>query len=264
MGEAKRRKAAQMSQAIAMSCDMDAYRIAREIVKRIFDHFPDAGFASKWRMIYKEAYRFADEAGSFAAKEGKAACSIGCAACCHQLVAVSPFEAFMIGFDILANQTSWAAFVYTAASGLAKLPLTPQDRHKKPCALLKDNKCGVYEQRPFPCRTNYSTDRKACEGSSDFPALYMPRRLGISVRMALDWELMARHSVHVEPIDLAGALTLILPDFDKSWNAWQQGDDLFEAHREDEKPLSTSYTNIIRTVARQFDDVGGEGKGTVL
>ncbi|HHF0555863.1 TPA: YkgJ family cysteine cluster protein [Vibrio antiquarius] len=70
-------------------------------------------------------------------------CKAGCSHCCHINVTVTSVEA-----KIIANHIG--SEVKTAK------PLYSSNYHGKPCLFLINNKCSIYEVRPYFCRSHVS------------------------------------------------------------------------------------------------------------
>lgn len=139
-------------------------------------------------------------------------CRRGCAFCCYVDVVVTPLEAVRLGGRARPGSGEAAA-------------------HRKPCPLLADGACTVYEQRPFACRSIFSEDARACEagyagaGDGPIPDLGWPRFLACGYITgqvaALDDLGLASHLV-----ELRRALAVI--DADATAVArWLDGADVF-------------------------------------
>lgn len=79
----------------------------------------------------------------------RAACATGCSHCCNILVLITAPEARQI-----ARETG-ASFMEPKTYGV---------RHNDqyigtPCPFLQDNRCSIYESRPYACRVHYNLDR---------------------------------------------------------------------------------------------------------
>jgi hypothetical protein len=80
------------------------------------------------------------------------------------MVLCTPFEVFVIARYLLDKKTSAeVGMIRKRLADLAHLPLDPDVRYdaQRPCALLDDNRCTVYEQRPSVCRTMLSASKAA-------------------------------------------------------------------------------------------------------
>ncbi|MEG1121219.1 MAG: YkgJ family cysteine cluster protein [Citrobacter sp.] len=82
-----------------------------------------------------------------AATQGKVACRDGCAHCCYQPVLISAAEAQLIAQHTATpmkspNFVGDSNPVYVGAA----------------CNFLVDNRCSIYEARPFACRVHYTMD----------------------------------------------------------------------------------------------------------
>jgi len=84
-----------------------------------------------------------------AAAKGIAPCHDGCSHCCHIPVLITAVEARVIAAEtgtVLRNPNAFSPRLNEEYTGIA-------------CTFLKDNRCSIYESRPFQCRIFYSVDR---------------------------------------------------------------------------------------------------------
>ncbi len=96
------------------------------------------------------------------------ACKSGCSFCCWLRIDVRAHEVFLILKELKASRTasemmalrSSAADVQASLTGL---DLAQRDAVQRPCLLLRDGLCSVYDVRPAPCRRYLSASVAACE-----------------------------------------------------------------------------------------------------
>lgn len=101
--------------------------------------------------------------------EEEIACDVGCSFCCHFDVGVSEFEMHVI-----------AAYISDHFSSKQKYELAKRNKQvldtiskstdlrvnlRLPCSFLVDNKCSIYEARPFACRGYASPDDLECKSA---------------------------------------------------------------------------------------------------
>ncbi len=105
--------------------------------------------ASAPRTKLSKLFMLVEEFGAL--RSPHVSCKAGCSACCRTIpVEISELEAQHI----------------TRATGIAAASLRP-GRHtplgyaKTPCPFLVQDRCSIYEWRPFACRSLASTDRDA-------------------------------------------------------------------------------------------------------
>lgn len=153
-------------------------RLARASLSGRIDRMLDAidGAAADCVALYENALAAALAANPPYRDEMKRiACRRGCAFCCHVDVAVTPLEAIR-----LARLSRHAAAAGIGVAARADAAAAPRFR---PCPLLKDGACSVYDARPFACRALYSFDAAACEtgfttgARTPVPSLDWPRFL---------------------------------------------------------------------------------------
>jgi hypothetical protein len=100
------------------------------------------------------------------------ACKRGCNHCCHTQVLVTTEEARVIGQRIGRKPER------VAAPGRTRADIDKFDfGYHNPCTFLIGGECSIYENRPLPCRTQYSLDVDAlmCELTphESKPVLYL-------------------------------------------------------------------------------------------
>ena len=88
------------------------------------------------------------------------ACGAGCAACCHQDVEATIPEAILVAAQIGGEADPRHDAILAEAE--ASLNDAPGQRLPRPCPLLRENRCSVYEVRPLACRAVFSPDATRC------------------------------------------------------------------------------------------------------
>lgn len=88
------------------------------------------------------------------------ACKRGCSHCCHVQVLITQDEA-----DVIAKRIGRKARFFTGPSRGREDVKTFDWGYHNPCTFLVEGECSIYENRPLPCRTQYSLDVDAlmCE-----------------------------------------------------------------------------------------------------
>ena len=116
----------------------------------------------------------------------------------------------------------------------APLSLDEQSRHgpDKPCVLLDDNRCSVYEHRPSLCRTMLSTSRTACETSLNtkeqaVPFIGEPVVISFLMQLGIDYALIKQRHVSTEKVEMSRALLIALENFESAFQSWIDGEDPF-------------------------------------
>src|SRR5271170_4128899 len=91
---------------------------------------------------------------------GPLACAAGCDACCHRKVACTIPEAFGIAAWLSEKPEAEQQRVRNACRELheetAALDDLARIRTGRPCPLLVEGECSIYEIRPISCRAHYS------------------------------------------------------------------------------------------------------------
>lgn len=87
-------------------------------------------------------------------------CGAGCAACCHQDVEATIPEAILVAAQIGGEADPRHGAILAEAQACAND--AGQRRLPRPCPLLRENRCSVYEVRPLACRAVFSPNAKRC------------------------------------------------------------------------------------------------------
>ena len=184
------------------------------------------------------------------APEGAVACRAGCDHCCYQSVGVTPPEALAI-FDHLSRTLSDAALerfgAPVAAARARTRDLSTGDRFspEHPCVFLEAGRCTIYEVRPLACRGMNALDAGACEkrlrdpearaaflaGGAAGQSFMEPIRAFHAVSAGLQLGAAELHGLDMRPLDLTGALDLLLNGPASLPDAWIAGGKPFESAR---------------------------------
>jgi len=109
-------------------------------------------------LVFGRAQQTIDEVTANAPRLG---CKAGCAWCCHQNVECTIPEAILIAAHIGPDDPRRARIIEAAAK-LGGLDEPARRRAGKPCPLLVDNRCSVYDDRPLMCRGMMAADAAGC------------------------------------------------------------------------------------------------------
>jgi Fe-S-cluster containining protein len=165
----------------------------------------------------------------------KTACQDGCGYCCHNWVAATAPEIFLIARHISARNVDdrlAPAAVMARAKATAGLDIAARFGAKLPCVFLADNRCSIYALRPTVCRQTTSTNLTTC--MEEFEGQGLDGEIMVSKTM-LDHArncrlplLAALSSIGLPPqsYELSAAITRVLatPDAEARWLA---GDPVF-------------------------------------
>ena len=166
------------------------------------------------------------------------ACAKGCSHCCHMWTALRAPEALFlktaippllreeIGAAVDAAQAETGALSYEERLGLVR-----------PCPLLRDDACSLYDARPITCRTTASTDAAICARAyrllSDEdvpqPLIFLNQRAGYSLALA---GALKNAGYPAGAYEFNGALhaALARPDAEA---AWLRGEEVFAGVQSD-------------------------------
>jgi Fe-S-cluster containining protein len=183
---------------------------------------------------------------------GAVACRAGCDHCCYQSVGVTPPEALAI-FDHLSQTLPDAELEGVAARVGAHRARTrgfstgERFSPDHPCAFLDvgDGRCTIYEVRPLACRGMNSLDAAECEKRLRDPearAAFLAEGLGghsymepirafHAISAGLQLGVSELHGLDMRPLDLVGALDLLLNGPASIPDAWIAGGKPFESAR---------------------------------
>jgi Fe-S-cluster containining protein len=113
-------------------------------------------------LVFARAEQTIDEVTANAPRLG---CKSGCAWCCHQSVEVTIPEAILVAGELGDPADPRRQAVLDSAAQFRGRSLIERYRARSPCALLVDNRCSVYGNRPLMCRGMMATDASVCHAS---------------------------------------------------------------------------------------------------
>jgi Fe-S-cluster containining protein len=94
-------------------------------------------------------------------------CRAGCSFCCHQNVDVTIPEALLVALQLGDEADPRRAAILAAADAVQGLDDDARIATGKPCPLLVDKRCSVYEVRPITCRSLTSPDAARCQAAME-------------------------------------------------------------------------------------------------
>jgi len=102
------------------------------------------------------------------------ACRAGCDFCCSVPVHVQAHEVFLAAEHILINfsPAELAGVIERTGAqrtGLSGLLSDERGRLRRPCALLRDSRCSIYEDRPEACRSHHTSNAETCRADLTEP-----------------------------------------------------------------------------------------------
>jgi len=182
------------------------------------------------------------------APAGAVACRAGCDHCCYQIVGVTPPEALAI-FDHLSQTRSdgelarFAAQVSRRRAETRGLSAGERFSPAHPCVFLETGRCTIYDVRPLSCRAMNSLDAGECqrrlrdpEARAAFVAAGLgghsflePIQASHAVSAGLQLALSELHGLDMRPLDLIGAMDLLLNAPAELPDAWIDGATSFQA-----------------------------------
>ncbi len=91
------------------------------------------------------------------------ACAKACAHCCHSWVSATAPELLYVAKLVRRRGGDLATRVQAAHEGTRDLNATARANNPRPCPMLADNLCTIYDSRPAVCRFAASINATACE-----------------------------------------------------------------------------------------------------
>lgn len=153
--------------------------------------------------VFRSAHKGFDRAyaAAPAAARAQVACRAGCGTCCHVPVGVQAHEVLLAAEFIQTHFSPAdleAVIAGTAAHRAAFAGRTMDERAamKRPCVLLRDGNCTIYEARPEACRSHHSRNLDGCRSNLES---------GVDTVDVLIPEIRARMFAVMLGIDQAGA-----------------------------------------------------------
>jgi Fe-S-cluster containining protein len=110
-------------------------------------------------VVFGRAQQTIDDVIANAPKLG---CKDGCAYCCYQTVEVTIPEAILVAALVADPTDPRRGTVIEAAQAWKGLSEADRRRTGRPCPLLVDGKCSVYDDRPLMCRGLFATESAQC------------------------------------------------------------------------------------------------------
>jgi len=138
------------------------------VLKRLKKTGNPADLLAVLRSAHKGFDRAYDSAP--AAARALVACRAGCGTCCHVPVGVQAHEVLLAAEYIQTHASPGeldAVIAALAAHRAAFAGRTMNERaaQKRPCALLRDGSCTIYEARPEACRSHHSRNLDGCRSN---------------------------------------------------------------------------------------------------
>lgn len=168
-------------------------------------------------------------------RSAKIECAAGCSHCCHQNVEVSIPEAILVSLQIADPADPRRETILETADFIADLNQEERFLCGRPCPLLVDHKCSVYENRPLLCRATLSPYAQGCRdvllGKHDTVQIYtMPQFVAMADKDALRG-ICKDLRLQYENVDLVQTVATILRD-PSTVVRWAQGERVFTTLKE--------------------------------
>ena len=102
-----------------------------------------------------------------------------------------------------------------------------------------------------------SASRKACEtclaskGVGEIPRLGDPPMIAVMMQLGIDYAMLKRANLFIEPVELSGALLIAINDFDQALTVWANGGNPFSG-RDVRRPGDPPQREMVEMAARRF------------
>jgi Fe-S-cluster containining protein len=186
------------------------------------------------------------------------ACGQGCSHCCTLWVTISAPEAIHVAKLVTAMGAEAMDRVRAAHEATKEFTSHARSRHPRDCAMLRDNSCTIYENRPRSCRGAASTDANICARAYrdltnevvPTPKLYMGSGVVYVTALYAALSNLALPNGHYE-FNAAVTRVFDTPDAEQRWLA---GENIFAGVLEEDgiPPVFYSQMNRVRHMA--FDN----------
>jgi len=207
----------------------DGFKLAQSAIDQ---GFSNSTLFSAIESLYAAIDGLNDSIVALSKRQNKGvACQKGCHWCCHQAVYANSYELHFLSEKIKSSSSAEMISKYIEAADekfavTSKLNEEEVSRFKKPCPLLENGACSIYEARPMACRIYLSTNLGTClefykhpENNHNYPALIdFPLRAG---RMMNEGFIAALKGYGIETVEfrLEQGLKIVLkndqPEFGK-------------------------------------------------
>jgi hypothetical protein len=162
----------------------------------------------------------------------KIECGAGCSHCCHQNVEVSIPEAILVSLQVSNPDDPRRATILETADAIVNLDQDKRFLFGRPCPLLVDHKCSVYDNRPLLCRATLSPSAQGCrdalQGNAATLEIYtLPQFVALADKDALRG-ICKDLSLQYDNVDLVQTVAAILRD-PSTIVRWAQGEKVFKA-----------------------------------
>lgn len=154
---------------LSPALEKERHQLYADTVEAMGERVQAAGDASAMLAALRWGMQELDRAFTATPARVKAtvACRAGCSFCCSVPVHVQAHEVFCAAEHIQKNFSAadLAGVITRTAAHRARVSGLYNDergRLREPCALLRDNRCSIYEGRPEACRAHHTNNVAPC------------------------------------------------------------------------------------------------------
>ncbi len=159
----------------------------------------------------------------------KVECGPGCNACCYQNVEASIPEAILVSMQLSDPADPRRNALFETADAVAGLTQEHRIRSGRPCPLLVEGKCSVYDNRPLICRATLSPCAQKCyaalEGKDNLQIYLVPQFFALGDKDALRG-ICKDIGLQYDNVDLIQTVAAILRD-PTTVVRWASGEKVF-------------------------------------
>jgi Fe-S-cluster containining protein len=164
-------------------------------------------------------------------------CRSGCSFCCHQNVDVTVPEAILVALQLDQDTDPRRDAVLDAAALFKDIDDDARIATGRPCPLLVDHRCSVYDTRPMTCRSVASPDSARCHEamrSLEAGEGVQPIAIYVVLQFLCSGEQVATRGIcrdlglQDDMVELTQTVAAILRDPSLS-GRWAQGEQVFTA-----------------------------------
>jgi Fe-S-cluster containining protein len=143
-------------------------KIGGAVFRRLRKTGNPADLLAVLRSTHKEFDRAYDSAP--AAARASVSCRAGCGTCCHVPVGVQAHEV-LLAAEYIQTHLPPGEFETVVArlaehrAAFAGRTMDERAAMKRPCVLLRDGSCSIYEARPEACRSHHSHNLDGCRSN---------------------------------------------------------------------------------------------------
>lgn len=247
-----------MGRSMSTGFSLEEERLFEKTGEAVFERLRKTRNPADLLAVLRQAHKRFDRAYDSAPAAARAlvSCRAGCGTCCHVPVGVQAHEVLLVA-EYLKSHLPPGDFETVIAqlashrAAFAGKTMEERAAMKRPCVLLHDGNCSIYEARPEACRSHHSRNLDGCrsnlESGIDTVDVLIPEIRGrmFAVMLGID-QAAAEAGFDGRAYDFGSALHEALTD-GMCVARWQQRQPVFpENCREAGQPDDGEDAGVIR------------------